>query len=340
MSLIRQFTGLLCVGLLLIILPVHAALKDLKKQLNDHAARDLSSWEVLIDRSSVERVLPAPDFLLDYLRLDNEYNGYIGVPKTPDDWQSFADDVRAAINDFPEPVQQQLRDHVMGIFLVTDLGSSAVTNLLNDFHRHKQGFMVLDVEALSQTANTWATWRESTPFHGSSDFSVEIQIAEASHDDRRHAISYILLHELGHLVGVASQSHAPWESAENPVSYPFFALSWMVRDDEVLSRWDSVYDYRQSIRFYASQDRQLSALLIPDIYRQLTKTSFVSLYASTSVFEDFSEAYAMYVHVVMQQRPWRLSVKHRGDEVLKMTEPILQPRCRFKRDYMARLMGE
>ena len=48
----------------------------------------------------------------------------------------------------------------------------------------------------------------------------------------------------------------------------------------------------------------------------------------------------MYVHVVMQKRPWELEVLREGKSIFRMTEPILQTRCKNKKAFLTKLFEE
>ena len=340
MRIIERIAISLCVCLLLCSCSSQNNTVDLPMQVSEHEARNFANWQALQKKPLADRILPAPDLLLDYLRLDNKLNGYTGVPKAPEDGQSFASDVRAVIAELPDQVQKHLQEHVVGVFLVTDLGSTAYSDALRDFQTHKSGFIVLDVTALSKTANAWATWREVTPFEMSPEVTLEVRIADELQNDHRLAISFILLHELGHLVGAASESHALWWTGGNPSAYPFSALSWKAENGRVASRWDTTFSDRDKVQFYARETSRLPAQLAHRIYSQLLNTDFVSLYASTSVYEDFAETYAMYVHVVMQDRPWALKLQSAGKDLVEFAELIGQDRCKEKREYISRLMQE
>lgn len=337
---IRTIPLAMCVCVLFSSCSAREGMEDLRKQVAEHKARSLANWQDLQQKPFEDRILPAPDLLLDYLRLDNRLNGYAGVPTAPKDWRPFASDVHAVMAEFPPPVQKHLRDHVLGVFLVTDLGSTAYNDAFTDFPSHHMGFIVLDVSALDQAANAWATWREKTPFSDSSDIQVTVRIADDRQDDRRHAISFTLLHELGHLVGAAKSAHSLWWAGGNPSVYPFSAQSWKLENGNIVSRWDNAFRDRHKVRFYATEQFRLPSSALLGAYSQLLKTDFVSLYASTGVYEDFAETYAMYVHVVMQKRPWTLSVAEDGITAIECTTPILQDRCKEKSLYISRLMTE
>lgn len=313
--------------------------EDLRGKLLTHPARDIAAWGGWQNKEMPMRIGPAPDILVDYLRLDNRLNGYTQAPKPAVQWQSFAGDVTAAIDEFPADAKRHLKEHVLGICLVTDLGTSAYTETLRGFERNPMGFIVLDTQYLDKKANDWATWRENTPFRPSAALHLSVRIAPVDHDTRTRAISYIILHELGHLVGVARGCHGSWWGDEKPDDYAFASMSWTRRDGSLGSKWDGLFPDRGRIRFYAEEKSQLPGDRLPGIYADLAQTDFVSLYAATGIYDDFAETYAMYVHVVLQARPWQLAVHHDGKPVLAMTAPLLQERCGKKRDYLAALFG-
>ena len=311
--------------------------ETLSKQLSEHKARTVSFWADWQKKDIREKIGPAPDVLVDYLRIDNHLNGYAQVPRPAEQWQSFADEVSRAIDEFPPEVKSHLNEHVIGIFLVIDLGTSAYTEVLKDFAHHPLGFIVLDSQALGRKANEWASWRENTPFRPCAGFEARVLIEPEARDLRKNAISYIILHELGHLVGVAKGAHGDWWAEGNPQDYAFSSLSWALRNGSLTSKWDGTFHDRSKVRFYADEKSQITDDKLPGIYADLAKTDFVSLYAATGIYDDFAETYAMYVHVVLQKRPWQLILLRDGKPVFTMIEPIQQERCENKRKFLATL---
>jgi hypothetical protein len=311
--------------------------EDLSKQLSEHQARTVSVWADWQRKDIRERISPAPDVLVDYLRIDNSLNGYSQIPRPAEQWQSFADEVSQAIDEFPPEVKSHLNEHVIGIFLVTDLGTSAYTEVLKSFAHHHLGFIVIDSHALDRKANQWASWRESTPFKPSAGIEAGVLIEPEDRDLRKNAISYIILHELGHLVGVAKGAHADWWAEGNPADYAFASMSWVLRNGSLASKWDGLFPDRSRVRFYADEKSQITGDKLPGIYTDLAKTDFVSLYAATGIYDDFAETYAMYAHVVLQKRPWQLTLPRDGKPAVTMTEPIQQERCENKRKFLATL---
>jgi len=313
---------------------------DLQQQMDVHKARDYDSWAEYCKKPITDRIGPAPGILSDYLGIDNKLNGYTQTPKPATEWKGFAKDVTGAIDDLPQQIRGHLNAHAVGIFLVTDLGSTAYTESLREFSRFPMGVIVLDTEALDMKANDWATWRENTPFKASKNFQTTVYIARDQDDTRKLAISFIILHELGHLVGIAKGAHADWWHDTNPSSYDFSNISWRSTGKSIKSKWDTIFPERSNIKFYANQEKKVSAGRIQNTYDNLQKTDFVSLYAATGVYDDFAETYAMYVHVVMQHHPWQLTLSHDGNIIENFNAPIQHERCKRKKAYIASTFRE
>jgi hypothetical protein len=237
--------------------------------------------------------------------------------------------------ELPPAVRNHFNKHLVAVFLVAELGGTAYGELLNDFDNNQLGFVVLDVISLNRFANEWATWRENSPFAKNGIYELEAQIEPKENDNRKAAIQYILLHEIGHLVGVAKGAHPHWFEGGHPQQWAFSKLSWLTleRGFKGKSKFDQAFSNRNKITFYAFQDACLSSKEIDETYRQLLETDFVSLYAATNMYDDFAETYAMYVHVVLQKKPWEVRVKKNGETIREIKNPILDLRCKIKKGY-------
>ncbi|MFH1982272.1 MAG: hypothetical protein ABIL58_10525 [Pseudomonadota bacterium] len=311
----------------------------LRQVVDTHPARAAATWQALAGKPIKDRILPAPAVLIDYLIADNQYQGYPDRPRPAVVDSGFLGDITGAVAGIAPAVQPHIRDHVVAIFLARDLGSTAYGELLRDFDTNKMGFIVLDVDALNRRANDWITWRERSPFAGSGPPQLTAGIAKQAGDTRAAAIRYILLHEIGHIVGVAKKAHSSWFDGGDPKDFGFTAISWVAAADGkgADSRFDAAFTQRRRITYYRFKDALLDAAQMVETYRQLAATDFVSLYAATNMYEDFAETYAMYVHVVLQGQSWTVDVHDaNGASVLQLMNPILETRCRAKKQYLDR----
>ena len=322
---------------LLWALPLYTADKEsFLRELRQHKARSASTWSEFTGKGFKDRILPAPDIIIDYLRKDNQFQGYKERPKKPEIDHEFLSDIVNAFAELPEVVRDHIHEHVVAVFLVEELGGTAYGELLRNFNNNKLGFIVLDVSSLNRKANEWISWRANSPFAMKGRYIIEAEIEKKSSDDRKAAIQYILLHEVGHLIGVAKGAHPNWFTGGHPQKWPFTKLSWITMERGLIgkSKYDEIFTNRNKLKFYAFQNASLTSEDIGETYDQLLKTDFVSLYASTNMYDDFAETYAMYVHVVLQNRPFKIKIIKEGITVKVIANPILEKRCDGKKGYL------
>ena len=315
------------------------------KALREHRANRAASWSEALARPVEQRFGPAPPMLVESLTLDNLVSGFPERPRAarPDD--AFLADFTAAFSELPLPVRRALGAGFAGIYFVEDLGGSGFTNYVWDASRRIVGsYVVLDAAVLARRrANEWATWKENTPFRAAHGFSLRATIQDAAADNRRNAIQDILLHELGHAISVGMKIHPEWSKRPAEVregeDYPYFRMSWRLdrAGDRYESHFDRDFPQRKDVVYYLGA--RLDARDMRPVYERLEKTNFATLYAATSPADDFAEAFANYVHVVMLKRPFEVALLE-GDRVTKRYRACWdEPRCAAKRKVLEALLS-
>jgi hypothetical protein len=245
---------------------------------------------------------------------------------------SFRQDVRQAIAELPGPVQAAVKEKLIGIFFVRNLGTTGYTEAVADPQgRPAAGFVVVDVESLRRTANAWATFRENTVFQNDGEGRLQVTLEEAPNDNAKNAIQFILLHEFGHLVSIGERFHPDWlDKTKTEGTYLFYPLSWRkAKDGSNVSLFEDVFPERRDVRFYG--EPRLKSSQMEGVYRSLAMTNFVSLYGATSPFEDFAESFALYVHSAWMKKPYRVEITQSGNRVFLYESCWDQPRCAAKR---------
>ncbi len=305
----RQLSIVLAVGLAGTVGPQPVS-ADAVNVLAEHRALQLETWNDWLQREPTQRVAAAPEVVLDFLRKDNELQGWEERPDAVNIDPSFVAETVSALKNMPSQVQEHFVDHAVGVFLVRNLGGTAYSDLLRNYRVNKRGLIVLDVGSLARKANEWATWRERSPFADNKEVQLVATIEPNESNDRSNAIQYILLHEIGHLVGAVQEHQA-----------------------------DDRFARRTAVHFYKFGASKLTSSDIEPVYRELVNSNFISLFGSTNPFDDFAETYAMYVHVILQGKPWNVQLRKAGPVIMDVDRPILQNRCQLKRQYLDRLFG-
>ncbi|HUL96323.1 MAG TPA: hypothetical protein VLT89_09945 [Usitatibacter sp.] len=313
------------------------------KALVSHRAKTIAYWSPMFAKPLEQRIGAAPDAVVELIALDNLYNGYPEHPKSARMDPKLKADVIAAFHELPRPVKARLDKRLAGIYFVADLGGTGFTDSIADADGQKHAaFIVLDPRVLERTANAWATWKESSPFVPDPRYRLVARIEPPETNDRRHAIQYILLHELGHVLAVGADYHPDWnlKIADLPKDrhYPFFDLSWTVdtEGNRYLSRFEAELPERGDVRYYFGP--KLPASRMAQTYEHLEATNFPTLYAATIPGDDFAESFASYVHVVMMGKPFEITISEDGRVARRFGSCWGEERCAGKKKILDELL--
>jgi hypothetical protein len=307
--------------------------------------RKKSFWSAAMSQPLEQRIGVAPAELLTYLALDNMADGITNRPRAPRLAADLRADILAALAELPPDIKRAVDRKLAGILLVSDLGGTGYTDYAKGgWFGRDAGFVVLDVDVLAgQTANAWATWKENTPFMPDPAFRLEAIIEEPAADNRKNAIQYILLHELGHILSIGETVHPNWDREPNADlnldRYAFADLSWRIvpEKNRYASRFDKVFVQRTDVVYYFGA--KLAASTMRPVYEQLENTNFPTLYAATRPGDDFAESFASYVHTVIMRRPWQIRIHEQGTLVRTFGTCWLEQRCAPKRRLLEDFLG-
>lgn len=305
--------------------------------------RKIEFWKASLEKPLEQRIGPAPAELVNYVALDNNVQGIPNVPQSMPVSDDVLDDVKAALAELPLAVRQLLSDNLVGIHFVRDLGGTAFTDYVaGDATHAAAGFVVLDMEVLgNHRANSWATWKESSPFIADPQFRLEVKLEREDGDTRKNAIQYILLHELGHVLSIGRTLHPPWQlpvSIDRPPSnYDFSRLSWKLNEAGTgyASLFEGEFPRRKDVVYYFGAT--LGAEQMVPVYEQLEQTNFATLYGATAPVDDFADAFASYVHTVLMGRPFEIRIFQQGRAVKIYSSCWTEARCSEKRKVIERL---
>ena len=300
-------------------------------------------WKDALSKPVEQRIGAAPPELVRILRLDNIANDIPNQPRPAKLTPAFLADVRSAWTGIPEAVKRLAASKLAGIYFVDDIGGTGFTDAALDANgKPAAGFIILDPSVLEPlTANSWATWKESSPFKASPLYKLEARIADKAGDNRVNAIQYILLHEIAHVVSLGTDIHPYWgeppSGVKNVADYPFFSLSWTVKEGKYATVFDEAFPERRNVAFYFGA--KLAGEEMIRTYDNLERTNFATLYGATHPGDDFAEAFVSYVHVVMMGRPFEIRMIKDG-ALAKTYRPCWEePRCAPKKALLERLLG-
>lgn len=305
--------------------------------------RQATYWRSALSKPFDARFGPAPPELVAYLTRDNIENGFPERPSAAVIPADFRRDLDHAVAELPPFIKHALKDRLAGVYFVNGLGSSGFTDRIVDAAGRPVGaWIVLDLGVLSQrSANVWATWKENTPFKPDGVNTLTATIETPANDNRKNAIQYILLHEMGHALSVGRDITPGWWMPPfnpSPVKYPFFTVSWRLEGEEYAPRAEDDFPSRSKVVYYLGP-RFGTDQSVP-VYGELAKTNFPTLYASTNPYDDFAESFASYVHTMIMHKPFEIRFLKNGREVDSFKICWTDPRCALKRAQLEHVLAD
>ncbi|MEI6737536.1 MAG: hypothetical protein WCL29_03555 [Pseudomonadota bacterium] len=302
-----------------------------------HALRQSDAWQVMLSKPLHERVGIGDKNLVFYTALDNIANGYSEKPRLAETNDTLLRELIDVIKELPDVVKLKLAPKLAGVMLVENFGGTGMSQYVYGLDGEPiVGFIVLDPVALTScTANSWATWKENSPFRPDPSIRITANIEDKENDTRKNAIRYIVLHEIAHILSIGERFHPLWTrqtvSAIELVAFPFARVSWQPMPARLQrnSKFDGQWPERKNIIYYfgAKLDGQAA---IP-AYQQLATTTFPTLYAATNWADDFAESFVNYIHVVITKRPFEIRIERDGALASSYRACWEEARCSEKR---------
>jgi hypothetical protein len=302
---------------------------------------DPAAWTRWRHKELSDRFGPAPYELVRHIGRVNEAAAHAAVPAAAEASDDFLIDVRAAMAELPESVRNPLEVRLLGVYFARGLGCSAVTDVVVHDAEVVGCVVVLDIDVLAgRKANAWATWKENKPFSASGSAKLSVVIEVPGQDVRRNALQFILLHELGHVLGTAGQFLPDWwidpRELKQACDYAFLDFSWQIdAGKQIIPSESCSFSMRDSLVFYGS------ALLcegdMVEAYEALRTTSFATLYGAGNPYDDFAECFALYVHTVLMGKPYEVEIS--GDKTVVLCDSLsVVARCAEKYTFLEDLL--
>lgn len=288
-----------------------------------------------------DRVFETPPELLEQVFFENMFHGINQKPSLV----ALSPDLRLAISKsllkMPDIVKRDMAPLLIGVFPAANIGSHGLTlTILQDKVGIPMGAVVLiDVSVLDQDANSWLSAKERSIFQlqkmnietsilGPSDFPPE---GTYSSLDEFQGLTFLLLHEFGHISALAQNlKHVPSSKEYFFPPQAFAEINWMATvengNDVITARnWTSAD--KPPYSFFQNKKPKLLESDVDDVFQSLRKSTFATLYATTSPIEDYAESYAVFHHTQSLGRPYETKVMVNGQMDRSLESCLLDDRC-------------
>ena len=250
--------------------------------------------------------------------------------------------LRRMLTRLPDALRSLAQGHIAAIYLVQGNFGSARVEAAHDLQgRLIGGCVLLNLDALAQTANAWASWRESSAFQADDRYQIQITLEPPQTDDAEHTLRFVFLHELGHILGMAVGVHGFWADPETwpaTARSPYTRFSWNTNGSELTSLGKRRYPVLTLPRFYRFENAPLPRSAAPLVYSALSATNWPSLYGSIDPYEDFAETFVLYLHTRMLGSPFQVDVYAGRRHVGEYRSCLDTGRCPEKLTFIERLL--
>lgn len=228
------------------------------------------------------------------------------------------ENILALIESWPEGLRRYFQTHVRNVFIVRNLGASGYVVT----HDNVSFTILIDESILSMTPNAWFQRKEATVVNlNDEEFKLRHRIEDDAFNIPERLIEDVLIHELGHCVGVSEGLTTAFHG-ESLLGQYLGLFDGVFQLPAVRMRMHE--DIRKTfpkLRYYGSET-QLDPLEYIDLLNRLKDSEFPSLYATVSDLEFFAEYFYTYVHCHIQQRPLWYTVLHKQDTVVHLRTPL------------------
>jgi hypothetical protein len=240
--------------------------------------------------------------------------------------------VRAILRGLPPEIHKLASRYVAAIYLLEeDWGTGTTEGVQDEQGQWRYAYITLNLTALTRKANDWATWKENSAFRQQPGYRIAMTIQPPEDNTFENAIQFILIHELGHAIGLGLGAHGFWDDEGMPPATrdsAFLALSWKPDGKGwFVSKYAERYPKLVQARFYRFEQAPFVLSDAEPVYRALAQTDLPSLYGVTNIFDDFAETFAVYVHTRILHKPYKVEIYENDSLRYTYTSCIVASTC-------------
>jgi hypothetical protein len=223
--------------------------------------------------------------------------------------------VASAFAALPPLHQRVLKQHLKSISFLDNMPNTALTSPITDKENINLYHITFRAGILHQTISEWVTEKERKCYTADPPISISVQAGLLS------ALTYVLLHEGTHVVDGSIHLISVDTIAGKPQMNAFVRdFSEGVWHNINIHSWPFTDSIVVTSIFRPGGRRYLPAEAT-QVYGELIRTPFVSLYSTASWHEDLAELVTVYHLTKVLKQPFRIQIEKEG-KVLQDFEPM------------------
>lgn len=292
----------------------------------------LEHYPGALERPIEEKISLGDEALLENQHRINLEYGQDVRPRRASPDHPLVPAIRRLLATLPPAIHALASRYVVAVYLLEDDWGTGTTEAVRDGDGEwRYGYIALNLSVLDRTANDWGSWKEQSAFRPDPNVKIRMTLEREPRNTVAGAVRFIFLHELGHVLGLALQAHGHWDAEELPAATrdsPFVHASWKLGPEgTMVSQWTERFPRFSKLGFYRFEQAALPASEALRMYRDLAVTNFPSLYGATNLFDDFAEAFAIFVHTRLLNKPYRVDIEVDGKTRYTYRSCFQQARC-------------
>jgi len=301
--------------ILSIVILLMFSCKDKGGDITKMPIKVLKNYSLHFDKSPEKRIFRVPDFLMKkWMKWDKRTDYKVFMPEKKDLHR-----IAAVIKKLPPLHYKVLKKKLIAIYFVENILGSGIADWVIGPNNEFYYYIILNPNNLKNTMSEQLTWRTSTAFiKNSGKEKVYIDCGA-----KLSGLDYILLHEVTHIVDYEKRITPFVESKIKNIQpgknkdHKFTTSVW--KDYKVSKE---LFPYQKGIKFYGLSGKpELKSSDSVKIYRSLEKTSYVSLYGTTTWAEDLADFLTFY-HITQRMKiPYVIKIK-KGNKRIYSYEPM------------------
>ena len=308
-----------------------------KKLTQPAEIQHLSAHPNLMEKPLLDRISFGNEKLLAWQHKINKDYGMDVRPTLVKPDHPLLPEIKLMLAGLPPGLQRLTEKYLVALYLVeNDWGTGTTEAIQDDAGNWVYGYIALNLTALDKTANEWGTWKETSGFQLTPGHELRMVLENGVENSRQSAIRFIFLHELGHVLGLGLGVHGFWDDPIRPEDSEFLKVSWKtdLKTQKAVSPWRQQYPLITKPKFYHFEKATLPISRAEEVYKDLARTDLPSLYGATNPFDDFAEAFVIYVHTKLLKKPYRVEMKQNGKWVTVYQSCITTGKCLSKVEFM------
>lgn len=263
------------------------------------------------DTPLVGRIATPPEFVMAYLKkLDNRPD-YVPYSPTNEEMRIAGQ----SLNNLPDLNKSILAKHLIGVYFINNFTGNGLCDWVVDRNGMVYVFIVFNSSAFKNNISDLLTEKEKTCFKKDTP-GIDIRINCGS---KFNGFQYILLHESTHAVDYV-MNITPYVEV-NYKNFKKIAGSDTEFTRGIWSGYDrhkADYQFSGKVSFYGLAPQNLPLSEAPAIYKELSRSPFVSLYSTLAWPEDLAELVTFYHLTHVLKQPFNISVYSKNKKIISL----------------------